>query len=150
MTKIEIRAIILVSLFFGLVTLEFALEGGRRMFEGMETLQEMTTKAVSRLYAMGNYGKIMATPAGEVSREIMDAYAEEELPDFLKEKLLDIEAEEAKKIVAQVNATSERVLARNGVAECPFWEQSYDKHAHWYVNYEGGLEIQFYYNGPRC
>lgn len=114
-----------------------------------ETMRDMMTRGVSRLYMMGNYGKIMATPAEEVSREMMDAYAAEEFPDWLAGELKCLNADEAKKIVTQVNATAERILARNGMAEFPFWEESDNKDAHWYTMYEGGLEIVFDFDAPK-
>lgn len=114
-----------------------------------ETTRDRMTRGISRLYMMGNYGKIMATPAEEISRETLDAYTEEEFPDWLADELKQLNADEAKKIVTQVNATAERVLARNGMAEFPFWEESGDKDAHWYTMYEGGLEIVFDFGVPK-
>lgn len=115
----------------------------------METLKDMTGEAISRFYMMANFSKIMATPVENVSEEMLDSYAREHLPEFLKEELKEIDLGEAMKIIRQVNATVERVLAKNGIAEFPFWEESKDKDAHWYTFYEGGLEIFFDHNTPR-
>ena len=117
--------------------------------KAIETMRDLMTRGISRFYAMGNYGKVLAMSVEEVSRDTLSMYFEEEFPDFLEEELRKINAEEAKKIVVQVNATAERILAGRGMAEFPFWEESGDKDAHWYTMYEGGLEILFDFNAPK-
>ena len=117
--------------------------------KAIETMRDLMTRGISRFYAMGNYGKVLAMSVEEVSRDTLSMYFEEEFPDFLEEELRKINAEEAKKIVVQVNATAERILAGRGMAEFPFWEESGDKDAHWYTMYEGGLEILFDFTAPK-